>query len=206
MFYRTIRSMVRAFFRIYFRWEVYGSHYLPPIGGIVLASNHVSYLDPPLMGCAVDRPVRFMAKKELFDIPVLGPIIRRLGAFPVRRGGNDRQAIRQALEILRSGGVLGIFPEGTRGEGKVLLDPQPGAVLLATRAAVPIVPMAIVGAESVFPPGARFPRRVKVKIFIGEPIRLPGKDGTVPRELLDEYSELLMQRIDELRSHDMAQV
>ena len=144
MFYGFVRFVVRVFFRLYFRWEVYGSQHLPPTGGVILASNHVSYLDPPLMGCAVDRPVHFMGKKELFGIPILSRVFRWLYAFPVERNGADRKAIRQALSILNSGEVLGIFPEGTRGDGSALLKPQPGTVLLALRSGAPIVPMAIV--------------------------------------------------------------
>ncbi|NMB11174.1 MAG: 1-acyl-sn-glycerol-3-phosphate acyltransferase [Firmicutes bacterium] len=200
MFYRCVRSLVRAFFRLFFRWEVYGSHHLPSTGGVVLASNHVSYLDPPLMGCAVERPVHFMAKKELFDIPLLGRLIRGLNAFPVQRGVADRKAIRQAMEWLRNGEVVGIFPEGTRGNGKTLLKAQPGSVLLAVKAGVPIVPMAITGAEKVIPAGKRFPRPVKIKVFVGEPIDFPVDQRGLSREVLEEYSQLVMERIDELRS------
>ena len=200
MFYRCMKSLVRGFFRLFFRWEVYGSHHLPSTGGVVLASNHISYLDPPLMGCAVERPVHFMAKKELFDIPVLGWLIRHLNAFPVQRGVADRKAIRQAMKWLRSGEVVGIFPEGTRGSGKALLEAQPGSVLLALKAGVPIVPMAIMGAEKVMPAGKRLPRPVKIRVVIGEPIDFP-TDGRAPsREVLEEYSQLVMERIDELRS------
>ena len=202
MFYGFVRFVVRVFFRLYFRWEVYGSQHLPPTGGVILASNHVSYLDPPLMGCAVDRPVHFMGKKELFGIPILSRVFRWLYAFPVERNGADRKAIRQALSILNSGEVLGIFPEGTRGDGSALLKPQPGTVLLALRSGAPIVPMAIVGADKVLPQGKRFPRPAKVKIFIGEAIRLPTAPKGLPRETMGEYSQLLMDRIDELRSHD----
>jgi 1-acyl-sn-glycerol-3-phosphate acyltransferase len=199
VFYRCIRSVVRACLRLYFRWEVRGSENLPRSGGIVLAANHVSYLDPPLMGCAVQRPVHFMAKRELFDIPVLGWLIRHLNAFPVQRGGVDRKAIRQAMGILRAGEVVGIFPEGTRGDGKTLLKPHPGGVLLAIKAGVPVVPMAIIGAEKVVPRGRFFPRPCKIKVYIGEPIDLPMPEQGSSRELLEQYSQLVMERIDELR-------
>lgn len=198
MFYRFVKSLVRGCFRLYFRWEVYGSHNLPTTGGVIIAANHVSYLDPPLMGCAVDRPVHFMAKRELFQIPVLGWLIRQLNAFPVQQRGADRRAIRHALEVLRSGKVVGIFPEGTRGNGRVLLKPQPGCVLLAAKARVPIVPMAITGAEKVVPTGKLFPRPAKIRVFVGEPIYL-SFDGSGPsRENLAQYSQLVMEKIDEM--------
>lgn len=190
---------MRACLRLYFRWEVRGSENLPPSGGVVLAANHVSYLDPPLMGCAVERPVHFMAKKELFDIPILGWLIRRLNAFPVQRGGVDRKAIRQAMGILRAGEVVGIFPEGTRGDGKTLLKPHPGGVLLAIKAGVPVVPMAIIGAEKVVRRGKFLPRPCKIEVYIGEPMDLPIPEQGSSRELVEEYSQLVMERIDELR-------
>jgi len=201
VFYQFIRGLVRGCFRLYFRWEVCGSEHLPVTGGALLAANHVSYLDPPLMGCAVARPVHFMAKRELFNIPILGWLIRHLNAFPVQQRGADRRALRQAIEMLRSGQVVGIFPEGTRGNGKILLKPQPGCVLLAAKAQVPIVPMAIVGAENVVPKGKWFPRPAKIKVFIGEPIHLPVDETRPSREALEEYSQLVMEKIGELRSH-----
>ena len=200
MFYRFVRSFLRLIWKLYFRWEVYGKDNLPATGGALLAANHVSYLDPSLMGCAVDRHVHFMAKKELFSIPGLGWLMRRFDAFPVERGGADRKAIRKALEVLRSGHVVGIFPEGTRGDGKTLLKPQPGTVLLAVKAGVPIVPMAITGVERVLPPGRWFPRPAKIRILIGEPIEIPVNESVASREVLEHYSRLLMERIDELRS------
>lgn len=200
MLYGFVRSLLRLIWKLYFRWEVYGKDNLPAAGGALLAANHVSYLDPPLMGCAVDRHVHFMAKKELFAIPGLGWLMRRFGSFPVDRGGADRKAIRKALEVLRSGHVVGIFPEGTRGDGKTLLKAQPGTVLLAAKAGVPIVPMAITGVERVLPPGRWFPRPAKIRIFIGEPIEVPANESGTSREVLEKYSLLLMERIDGLRS------
>lgn len=194
---------MRLCFRLYFRCEVHGSHHLPPEGGVILASNHVSYLDPPLMGCAVNRPVHFMGKKELFDIPIFGWTVRKLHAFPVERNGADRQAIKQALHVINQGEVLGIFPEGTRGDGTTLLKPQLGTVLLASKSGAPIVPMAIVGADKVLPPGKRFPRPVKIKVYIGAPIYLPDIPRDSYRESIAEHSETLMNRIDELRSQGM---
>jgi 1-acyl-sn-glycerol-3-phosphate acyltransferase len=198
--YGFIRSFLRLILKLYFRWEVYGKDNLPAVGGALLAANHVSYLDPPLMGCAVDRHVHFMAKKELFSIPGLGWLMRRFGSIPVERKGSDRQAIRRALELLQSGSVVGIFPEGTRGDGKTLLKPQPGTVLLAAKAGVPIVPMAITGIERVLPPGCWLPRPAKIKIFIGEPIEIPVNGTRSSRDVLNGYSQLVMERIDELRS------
>ncbi|NLK09175.1 MAG: 1-acyl-sn-glycerol-3-phosphate acyltransferase, partial [Firmicutes bacterium] len=121
-----------------------------------------------------------------------------------KRNGADRQAIRQALEVLKHGNVLGIFPEGTRGDGVRLLKAQPGTVLLAARSGTPIVPMAIVGAEKALPLGKLLPRPSKVKVFIGEPIYLPKFPRKSYRDALGKYSRDLMDKIDELRSYEIA--
>lgn len=198
MFYRCVRSFVRLILRCYFRWEVEGKHNMPSTGGVVLVANHVSYMDPPVMGCAVDREVYFMAKQELFSIPVLSWLIRHLHAFPVRRQGVDRAAIRNALNLLKRGEVVGLFPEGTRGDGRKLLEPQNGAILLAVKAGVPIVPMAIVGTENVVPAGKYWPRRAKIRVILGSPLRIPATEKRLEKEMLQKYSQEVMQRIKEL--------
>ena len=182
-----------------------GLENLPKTGAVVTMANHVHVFDPLLLASAwwgIKRPVRFMGKAEFFEKKFLGKIFRALGAFPVNRGEADIASLKTALGILKEEQVLGIFPEGTRGDGSALLRPQPGTVLLALRSGAPIVPMAIVGADKVLPQGKRFPRPAKVKIFIGEAIRLPTAPKGLPRETMGEYSQLLMDRIDELRSHD----
>ena len=122
--------------RTYFRERVEGREHVPKTGPFVLAANHVSYIDPVVLGVACPRPIHFMAKAELFRIPVLGFLIRELGAFPVQRGAADRSAIRRALRILNDGGVVGVFPEGTRNRRGEVLNPQGGAALIALKAGV----------------------------------------------------------------------
>lgn len=134
------------FYRTFFRLMVTGREHLPP-GGFIVAANHASFLDPPLVGSSVPLPrqVCFMAKSELFKIPLLGPIISRVGSFPVIRGTPDRKAIRHALELLQAGGVLGVFPEGTRSKNGELQQPEPGIALIALKSGAPVVPAALVG-------------------------------------------------------------
>lgn len=143
-----------------------------PAGGAVLAGNHVSYLDPVLLWCGSPRPVHFMAKKELWDSRFLAWVLPLLWAFPVHRGEPDRAAIATATDLLRSGELVGVFPEGTRSaDGSTQLgEAHGGAAFLALRAGVPIVPTAFVGTERLWPRGARFPRRGRVTISFGAPI------------------------------------
>ena len=113
MWYRFVQLLFSILFRIIYRLRVIGRENIPRKGPVVIACNHVSLLDPPMVGTASSRPVHFMAKSELF-VPVLGTLYKSLGAFPVHRGAGDAHAIRTALTILKHQEVLGIFPEGHR--------------------------------------------------------------------------------------------
>ena len=143
MFYRFIRALIRFFYRILFRIKAEGLEHIPQEGGVLLCSNHISNLDPPMVGILIKRQVRFMAKEELFHAPVLGPIIARLGAFPVKRGGISKESIRTALTILREGGIMGIFPEGTRNSQAAVA--KRGAATFALRSDAAVIPAAIIG-------------------------------------------------------------
>ncbi|GAW93226.1 lysophospholipid acyltransferase family protein [Calderihabitans maritimus] len=165
MFYTVAKQIVLLFFRICCRWQVVGKENLPPQGPVVVVANHVSYWDPPVLGVALPRQIHFMAKEELFRIPLLGPLIRILGAFPVKRGKSDRAALKAGLQLLQEGKVLGLFPEGTRSKTGQLLPFQPGAALLALKAGVPIVPVALQGSRQIL---RRF--RPTVRVVIGKPL------------------------------------
>ncbi|SHE73838.1 1-acyl-sn-glycerol-3-phosphate acyltransferase [Desulfofundulus australicus DSM 11792] len=188
MFYRVARAICRIVLALVRRWEVVGAHHLPPSGGVLVVSNHVSYWDPVVVGCALDRQVHFIAKAELFRIPLLGPVIRALGAFPVRRGGGDRQAVRRALELLKQGRVVGIFPEGTRSKSGELLEPHMGAAMLALRAKVPVLPVAVINTRGLFG---------KVRVNIGKPLVFEHSSGgrpdylAVSRKLMHEIARLM---------------
>lgn len=192
MFYRLARMVCRIILFLLRRWEVEGLEHLPRSGGVLVVSNHMSYWDPVVVGCALDRPVRFMAKAQLFRIPLLGPAIRALGAFPVVRGSPDRQALRQALEILGHDQVVGIFPEGTRSHSGQLLEPHLGAAMLALRAGVPVLPVAVINTRGIFG---------KVRVHIGKPMRFsrsehPTRENyrVVSHELIREIAKLMDSR------------
>ncbi|MDA8096216.1 MAG: lysophospholipid acyltransferase family protein [Clostridia bacterium] len=190
MFYSFARLLCRIFLLTVRRWKVYGLDNLPAAGGIVVAANHTSYLDPIAVGCAMRRRVSFMGKAELFRIPVLKSIVVGLGTFPVRRGGVDREAIRTALRYLAEGKAIGIFPEGTRSKDGKIHKPQQGAALLALKADVPIVPVALKGTCGAFR---------KVKVAFGEPLSFPEYRGVRPsREVLEAISDRIMVEIDSM--------
>jgi 1-acyl-sn-glycerol-3-phosphate acyltransferase len=146
--YRTGRLLFRILFYTFYRLRVFGTENVPAEGGVVLCANHTSLLDPPLLGTPLHRMVHFMAKAELFDVPILGFLISKVGAFPVKRGGVSKESIRLSLSFLKEGRMMGIFPEGTRsnagGMGKK------GAASLALKSGATVVPVAIIGSYSLF--------------------------------------------------------
>ena len=159
--------------RLFGRAQIIGEENIPEQGGVLLCGNHVSYLDPPAVSM-VKRPVRFMAKAELFKIPLLGPFIGASGTFPVKRGTADRGALKKAIECLKNGEVVGMFPEGTRNyhpeEGMMALEAGAGMIVL--RAQVPVIPVALVNTEKVHPPHSLYFHFNKIKIVCGKPVVL----------------------------------
>ena len=157
----------------YFGGRVYGGEKVPQTGPLIAVSNHGSYFDPPILSCCLRRPVAFMAKEELFEIPVLKQAIQLYGAYPVKRGAGDRSAIRSAIAALHQGWIVGIFLEGTRTNNARILNPKLGAAMIAAKAQVPLLPISLWGTERILSKGSSFPRRVPITVRIGEIIAPP---------------------------------
>ena len=149
--------------------RIVGRENVPKEGPVILAPIHVSFFDPPVVSCASPRAVSFMAKEELFKPPVFGPLIRSLGAFPVKRGGVDKSSIRLAIARLQAGGTLIMFPEGTRGDGKTMSPLQAGVAILAKRSGAAVVPVGVCGSHRMMPKGAKLPRFSRLKVSFGKP-------------------------------------
>ena len=160
-------------FRFLFRGQTTGISNLPKTGGVVVVSNHGSHLDPPILGHALGRPVAFMAKTELFKVPILSSIISACGAYPVKRGAGDREALRTASNRLIEGWATGVFLDGTRQENGRVNDPKAGAALLSARTGCSILPVAIVNSHRAFPKGSFLPRLVSIHLKVGELIQPP---------------------------------
>ncbi len=191
MFYRVAKIICRVVLLVIRRWKIIGNPRLPEGQGMVLIANHVSYWDPVVIGCAINRKIFFMAKAELFRIPVLAFIIKKLGAFPVHRSGADRTSIKRALELLQGGNVVGLFPEGTRSKSGELLNPHLGAAMLALKGGVPLLPVAVSGTKGFFG---------QVKVVIGKPMHFTAQNRrkvsraemeSVSREAMEEIGRLL---------------
>ncbi|MDQ0858606.1 1-acyl-sn-glycerol-3-phosphate acyltransferase [Bacillus sp. V2I10] len=186
-FYQFARGAVASVFFPLYRIEVKGKEHFPKEGAVLLCSNHIDNLDPPTVGISAPRQVYFMAKEELFQVPVLGGILRKVGSFPVKRGMSDREALRNGLNVLKDGGVLGLFPEGTRSKDGKLGKGLAGAGFFALRSNALVVPCAVIGTYKPFQ---------KVKVFFGEPINLdPLRERKATAE---EATELIMSKIAEL--------
>lgn len=180
------------------RWRVEGKKNVPRKGPLIVVSNHMTYVDPPLLGASVPRRIMFMAKEELFDFSLLGLVVRAYGAFPVRRSGVDRIALRRAFEVLKKGEVLGMFPEGRRSFSNKLLEAQPGTAFIASRSGAPIVPVGISGSEKVRGIGFIL-RRPSIVVRIGRPFTIPSNDADRPdRSILAQQADLITERIAEL--------
>lgn len=186
-FYQFAKGVIAAVFFPLYRIEVKGKEHFPKDGAVLLCSNHIDNLDPPTVGISAPRQVHFMAKEELFRVPVLGGIVRKVGSFPVKRGMSDREALRKGLNVLKDGGVLGLFPEGTRSKDGKLGKGLAGAGFFALRSDALVVPCAVIGTYKPFN---------KVRVYFGEPINL---DSLRERKATaEEATEFIMSKIAEL--------
>jgi 1-acyl-sn-glycerol-3-phosphate acyltransferase len=168
--YALVRAVLAPFLRLYFRMHVSGADHIPPEGAAIVAPNHKSFWDSFFIAVCTRRHVRFMAKTELIEARY-GRLLVRLGAFPVRRGQADADALETARTILSQGGLLALFPEGTRvRDPDQLGHPRRGAGRLALETGAPLVPCAITGTERIFPHGVPVPRRVQVAFSAPIPV------------------------------------
>lgn len=190
MVYAFFQYFFRFIFYVFFRTRVYGRENIPREGAVILAANHASNADPPLMASLIERPVSYMAKIELFENPIFGGIIRRCHAFPVKRGASDRGAIKTAVQVLKEGRILGLFPEGTRSKTGALQKPEAGVALIAAMTGAPVVPVAILNSHRIFANGGILPA---LRIMYGPPIAFHGDRKS--KESLDAFSDELMAHI-----------
>ena len=166
-------SIVNPTLQVYLRGHVYGAEHVPQQGPLVVVSNHASYFDPPILSCCIGRPVAYMAKEELFHIPILKQAIQLYGAYPVSRGAADRSAIRSALKYLEAGWATGVFLQGTRTPDGQITDPKLGAALIAAKAKASLLPVSLWGTQGILQKGSSIPHRVPVTVRIGEVIDAP---------------------------------
>jgi len=166
MFYYVVKALCWLLLKIFWRMEIKGIENLPENGGFIIASNHVSYLDPAVLVASLNRKIYFITKKEVFKNAFLSFILNKLNAFSVDRDNVDMLAFKKAMNILREEKVLGIFPEGTRSSNGELQELKLGAIKIAMKTGVPILPVGISGTHKIYPRGIKFPILFKHKIIV----------------------------------------
>lgn len=195
--YVISRSVYAFIFKVFFRLDVYGKENIPGEGGFILAGNHLSLIDPPGFGVACHRRLSYMAKRELFDNPVGAWILYSYGVFPVKRGSADLGAMKEAMQRVKDGSGLLLFPQGTRVKDSEA-KPNPGVGFLAVKLQVPVVPAFIKGSDEAWPKGAKFFRLKKVSIYFGKPHRFTEK---MP---YDEIAAKVMETIGHLEENSLS--
>ncbi|MED4127090.1 lysophospholipid acyltransferase family protein [Shouchella miscanthi] len=186
--YRFGQAVCRFVLRLLFKVEIRGKEHIPSEGGVLLCSNHISDFDPPLLGAFIHRQVRYMAKKELFDKKGIGKLLKGLGAFPVKRGGSDRESLRTALRILKEGDMVGLFPEGTRSKTGEIGNGLAGAGFFAGKSDAYVIPCVIIGPYQF---------RKRVILAYGEPIDMEAYRQQ--RVSAQEITDTIMTEIQRLK-------
>jgi 1-acyl-sn-glycerol-3-phosphate acyltransferase len=195
--HRFFALIIRLICHINGGLNVIGKENIPEEGGVIIASNHISYLDPPLLGAVIPRMSTSMARKGLFHIPVLGWFIKHY-AFPVDREKTLPSTIKDAVTRVKRGKLLVIFPEGRRSETGILLEGKRGVGMIATLSKVPVIPTLIIGTDKALPCGARWLRRAKISVIFGNPLDVSNQEGK-GHHLHETVTKNIMYSIGELK-------
>ena len=186
--------------RLLFRFRVIHRERMIQSGPVILAMNHQSYLDPPLAGSTCDRPIYFLTRRTLMDVPLLGRVLPKLNVIPVNQEGVDRSAIKAVIRVLQAGNGVLVFPEGSRTLDGNLQPAEPGLGLIIAKTLAPVVPMRIFGAREALPRGGGRLRLVPITIVIGEPILFSAADlESLGKHLYASLSDRVMKAISALR-------
>ncbi len=192
--YGVARCILRPTLRVFWRFKVVGAENIPSSGPLIVACNHVSYMDSVALGVACTRPIAYMAKAELFRIPILGPLILAFEAYPVERDKSATAAIKRSLQVLRRGGAIGIFPQGTRVRDRNA-KAHTGVALLALLSGAPVVPATIIGSAQASHLG-------QIKVAFGTPVTFVTSSNEAKerasREELANWTDMIMRRIQTL--------
>jgi 1-acyl-sn-glycerol-3-phosphate acyltransferase len=191
-------SIVSPALHTYWRLNIYGAENVPKSGGLIAVSNHASYFDPPILSNCVGRPVAFMAKEELFKIPVFKQGIQLYGAYPVKRQMGDRAALRAATTAIESGWIAAIFLQGTRSPDAKITDPKLGAAWIAAKAQVPLLPVSLWGTEKILIKGSALPKSVPITVRIGEVIAPPASTKKEDLQAVTEECAAVINALHDL--------
>jgi 1-acyl-sn-glycerol-3-phosphate acyltransferase len=194
--YGFLWVLTRIVSRVCFRYRVEGQ--IPKSGGLLIAANHASYLDIPLLGCGIRRRAWYLGRNDLFPIPVLNSMLQALGWIPVRLGRLDREAFGKAINLIRAGKVVVIFPEGGRSLDGHLREPKAGIGVIVSQTGCPVVPAYLKGTFDVLPPGASWPQWHQVTVRFGEPIQFEAAkqpERAATKQFYQQVSRTVIERI-----------
>ncbi|WP_196594682.1 lysophospholipid acyltransferase family protein [Pectinatus sottacetonis] len=189
--YRFLHAFFYLLYTVLFSAKAYNVKNVPEKGGVIIAANHLSNWDPMLISCFLNRCVGYMAKEELFKIPILGTMLKVLHSFPIHRGTFDRRAIRVAINKLHTGECMGVFPEGHRSKDGKLQRAASGVALIAAKSGVPVIPTAVINTNRIFKSFCP-----ALKVIYGEPLYY--KENSIDKAALQRFTNKIMQRIQDL--------
>lgn len=187
--YYNTKALARVLLQVLFGLQVEGAEKIPKEGPFILASNHMSFLDPVVMGVACPRVVSYMSRDDVFKYPILRWLLPRLYVIPVARGAGDLGAVKAAIRTLKNGMAFGIFPEGRRSRTGFIEPFKTGTAAIALRTHAPIVPAAIIGSDKAWPVGKAPRLRRPIRVVFGDPITLP--PGKTDHQTLEEVTQQL---------------
>jgi 1-acyl-sn-glycerol-3-phosphate acyltransferase len=197
--WKAAQALCRVLTTLMFDLKAYGVENVPTRGGVLLVSNHQSYLDPILLGVPIKRPMSYLAKSELFENRYFGGLIRGLNAFPVRQGAGDVGAVKETIKRLEQGHLLNIFVEGTRTDDGQIGKVEPGAALVVRRAGVPVVPVVIDGSFEAWPRDKKLFHAHPIRVMYGPPLDVANLKAAAITQLIDRT---LREMFAELRAKD----
>lgn len=197
-FYTVVRTILNVFCRTFWRTRVVGAANVPKTGPFILAPVHRSNIDTPLACTVTARRMRYMGKDSLWKTRPVGWILSALGGFPVSRGTADREALRRCIQVLEAGEPLVLFPEGERKSGREVQPLFDGAMYIALKARVPVVPVGIGGSERAMPKGKKYLRPSKCVVIVGEPLSPPASEGRPSRSAVRDFTSALHSSLQEL--------
>lgn len=197
--YWFFKNLAKLLAKIFFRFRVIHPERLPQSGGLILAANHQSYFDPPLVGICSKRAVHYLARKTLMEWPFFGPLFPDMNVIPVDRDGNDMSALKTVIRKIKEGEGVVLFPEGTRSRDGKLQPGQAGVGLVIAKTLAPVVPVRIFGSYEAFPRGSKGVKFHPIRVVIGEPIHFTKEDvANADRDTYRQLSQRVMDAIAKL--------
>jgi len=196
LLYSVSKAFLYLFFKIFYRLEVIGIENVPDEGGVIIAANHMSYLDPPLIGAALKRRATYMAKEGLFNIPLIGSFIRAY-SLPVKRGRPQPSIIKDIVKRLKNGELIVIFPEGSRSMDGSITDAKRGIGVISAMSKATVVPTLLMGTEKALPVGAKFLKPSKIRVIFGTPVKVDRESSS--RQFQEHISSEITEALKTLR-------